>query len=141
MGETTNQIESYIKIKRDDLGSNLHELETKVKSMTDWKYHFENRPATLLAVAFGGGILLATMMGGRKKRVRAFSDVPGSRMPYSSTTNQIKDKAFETWDHVKGALIGLAAVRVKEYIGEVIPGFKEQFDRHVHNERGSSLTQ
>jgi len=141
MGQTTNQIESYIKTKREDLGSNLHELETKVKSMTDWKYHFENNPTTLLAVAFGGGVLLATMMGGRKKRGRVFSDVPESRMPSSSTTNQIKDKAFETWDHMKGALIGLAAARVKEYVGEVIPGFKEQFERHARNERGSSLHQ
>jgi len=136
MGQTTNQIEQYIDSKREDLGSNLSELESKVKSMTDWKHHFENSPMTLLAVAFGGGIVLASMLGGRKRRVRVFSDSsvslprPASRFTETMpATEQLKDKALETWDNIKGALIGVAATRVKEYVEEVIPGFQEQYRR------------
>ena len=58
MGETTNQIESYIETKREDLGSNLAELENKVKSITDWREQFRSNPMTMVGVAFGGGILL-----------------------------------------------------------------------------------
>ena len=36
---------------------------------------------------------------------------------------------METWDNIKGALIGVAATRVKDFVGEVIPGFNEQFQR------------
>ena len=57
MGQTTEQIEAHIEHTRDDLGSNLHELEAKVKSITDWKHHFQSKPMTMLGVAFGGGIL------------------------------------------------------------------------------------
>jgi ABC-type Zn2+ transport system substrate-binding protein/surface adhesin len=38
MGETKDQIENQIEDAREDLGSNLQELERKVKSVTDWKY-------------------------------------------------------------------------------------------------------
>jgi hypothetical protein len=68
MGETTDQIENYIEDKREDLSSNLQELETKVKTMTDWKHYFETSPMTMMGVAFGGGILLATMIRGKRNR-------------------------------------------------------------------------
>jgi hypothetical protein len=72
MGQTTHQIEAHIEDTRKDLGSNLRELERKVRSVTDWKQHFQSNPMTMLGVAFGGGLLLATMLGGRK-RERGFS--------------------------------------------------------------------
>ena len=121
MGETTNQIEAHIESTRGDLGSNLNELERKVKSVTDWKQHFQTSPMTMLGVAFGGGILLATMLGGRTSRRRSFS----SPEPHAGTDHQ-KHRALETWDNIKGALIGVAATRFKDFVGEVVPGFHEQ---------------
>ena len=40
-----------------------------------------------------------------------------------------KNKALETWENIKGALVGLAATRVKDYVGEIVPGFQEHYDR------------
>jgi ElaB/YqjD/DUF883 family membrane-anchored ribosome-binding protein len=59
MGETASQIENHIEETREDLGSNLHELEERVKLATDWRSHFRNNPWLLLGLAFGGGLLLA----------------------------------------------------------------------------------
>ena len=126
MGETTNQIEANIESARDNLGSNLNELERKVKSVTDWKQHFQTKPMTMLGVAFGGGILLATMMGGRRSR-RTERRLSASD-PHAGTEYQ-KHKAMEAWDNIKGALIGVAATRFKDFVGEVVPGFHEQFHR------------
>jgi uncharacterized protein DUF3618 len=61
MGETASQIENHIEETREDLGSNLHELEERVKLATDWRRQFRNNPAIFLALAFGGGLLLARM--------------------------------------------------------------------------------
>ena len=36
---------------------------------------------------------------------------------------------METWDNIKGALIGVAATRFKDFVAEVIPGFQEQYQR------------
>jgi hypothetical protein len=127
MGETTKQIEAHIETAREDLGSNLHELERKVKDITDWKHHFQTKPMTMLGVAFGGGILIATALGGRKPRRRYANGVSSSE-PHVGTTYQ-KHKALETWDNIKGALIGVAASRFKDFVGEVVPGFHSQYQR------------
>jgi len=127
MGETTQQIEAQIEHSRENLGSNLHELEQKVKSITDWKHHFRTKPMTLLGAAFGGGILVATMLGGRKSRPH-YSNNIASVEPRAGTTYQ-KHKALETWDNIKGALIGVAASRFKDFVGEVVPGFHSHYQR------------
>ena len=128
MGQTTYQIEAHIEYTRENLGSNLNELERKVKSVTDWKQHFQTKPMTMLGMAFGGGILLAAMLGGRKNRreERGFSSHATGSEPHAGTDQQ-KHKALETWDNIKGALIGVAATRFKDFVGEVVPGFHEQF--------------
>ena len=132
MGQTTRQIEAHIEDTREDLGSNLHELERKVKGVTDWKQHFKTRPMTMLGIAFGGGILLATTLSGRKRKrtggERGVSSHATGSEPHAGTDHQ-KHTALETWDNIKGALIGVAATRFKDLIGEVVPGFHEQLQR------------
>jgi len=130
MGQTTQQIEHHIEDTRENLGSNLHELEQKVKSVTDWKHHFQTKPMTILGVAFGGGVLLATMLGGRKNSRRqrpSSTHATGSEL--TRGTDRQKHQAFETWDNIKGALIGVAATRFKDFVAEVVPGFHQQFQR------------
>ena len=87
---------------------------------------------TMLGVAFGGGVLLASMLGGRKTRrgVQRFSAAVPSSVPetYGGADLQ-KNKALETWVNIKGALIGVAATRFKDYVGEVVPGFQDQYQR------------
>ena len=139
MGQATNEIEAHIEDTRADLGSNLQELEQKVKSVTDWKQHFQTSPMTMLGVAFGGGILLATSMGGRKRRMdRGFSNVAVQSEPHAGTDHQ-KQKALETWDNIKGALIGVAATRFKDFVSEIVPGFQEQY-RKTQDKTKPSLT-
>jgi hypothetical protein len=60
MGQTASQIENDIDNKRKNLGSNLQELESRIKSATAWRHQFRNRPLALLGMAFGGGVLLAS---------------------------------------------------------------------------------
>jgi hypothetical protein len=123
MGQATSQIEAHIEDRRADLGSNLRELERKVKSITDWEHHFQKNPMTLLGVAFGGGILLAAALGGNKRRrgARNFSS-PAADRQHAVTEHH----AMETWDNIKGALIGVAATRFKDFVGEIVPGFQEE---------------
>jgi hypothetical protein len=137
MANTANQIETHIERQRETLGSNIHELEQKVKSVTDWKHYFHNNPMTMIGVAFGGGVLLAKMLGNNNRHA-SFS----AKTEYSSQSPGLerqKNKASETVDNIKAALIGLATTRVKQYIGEIVPGFDEQFQR-TQSERAKSLT-
>jgi len=63
MGQGPDQIETHIDATLGRLGENFEELEDKVKSATDWRTQFEKRPAVVIGVAFGGGVLLAALLG------------------------------------------------------------------------------
>ena len=131
-GQTANQIENFIEDKRADLGSNLQELERKVRSATDWQQHFRKNPMTLLGVAFGGGILLATMAGRRSRGTVSsgyYNNVSADDTRRPSTSSGAKDTALEAWDTIKGAVIGVAAARFKQYAEEILPGFSTQYDK------------
>lgn len=134
MGQTASQIENHIEDTRGELGSNLRELEYKVKSATDWHHQFENRPALFLGLAFGGGALLASMAGRSGGRRHYYNYLPGS--PSIGTDSQARnrrapsatmEKASEAWENVKGALVGIAASKVKDYADGIFPGFSEHY--------------
>ena len=90
----------------------------------------------MLGVAFGGGIFLATMLGRPKTHrlgeQRDLYSAPSVSEEHARN-NDPKDKALETWNNIKGALVGVAATRFKEFIGEVVPGFQEQFNQAEEN--------
>jgi len=128
MGETVQQIAAQIDSSRERLGSNLEELERRVDAVTDWRSHFRTRPMAVMGAAFAGGALLATTMRGRPRGRRYAPPSSLEVAPHEGTAAQ-KHQALETWDNIKGALIGLAATRFKDYLGELLPGFAEQFQR------------
>jgi hypothetical protein len=63
MGQTTDQIATDIARTREDLKSNLEELETRVKDVADWRNQFRKHPGAMITVALAGGVLLAAMLG------------------------------------------------------------------------------
>ena len=140
MGQTANQIKSDIDGKRVDLMSNLGELEDKVRSTADWRYHFEKRPFIFLGMALGAGMLLGNVAGSHPRRRGHYDRVSPN---YHSTTTSgndsyiregdseppihINDKASSAWRLLQSALIGLAATHVKNYVEKIIPGFSEHY--------------
>jgi hypothetical protein len=65
MGEASDQITTHIDRKREDLKSNLEELETKVKAAADWRGHFRRHPGPMVIAAVTGGLLLSALIGKR----------------------------------------------------------------------------
>jgi hypothetical protein len=51
--------------------------------------------------------------------IRRFADDPGSA----------RAQVTELWNNFKGALIGVASSRLKDYLDEFIPGFDEHYRR------------
>lgn len=131
MDKSTEQIELEIRAQREELVMNLSELEVKAKALTDWRAYFAKSPAAMLGIAFGCGVALAAISGNGRHR----------RMPIAGEMNQSASspryaQIHETWDILQGALIGVAAMRLKDFVAELIPGFKEQVDISERKRRG-----
>ena len=133
MGQTTDQIAADIQDRRDALRSNLHELENKAKSVTDWKQHFEKHPGIMVAAAIGAGALVATISAGRKRRpargMSAAEPRASTRLPRKAIA-QRAGGALQAWGPIKGALIGLAVTRINGFLEELLPGFQEQLKKN-----------
>jgi len=135
MDEAARKIESHIDRTRERLGSNLRELEDKVDAAIDWREQFRARPQLFLGGAIASGVLLAAVL--RPKRSRLVFDSSSESRLASVSRNvvnsrnvvQAQEQARELWNNIQGALIGVAAMRVTQYISELIPGFDEHYRR------------
>jgi hypothetical protein len=128
--QTTHQIESNIERTRDRLGANLYELEHKVKQLGDWRHHYSNHPLLLVGAAFGGGVLLATMLapGKRTQLASSLQLSPGfNGSSEGRSVPPVGPQVTNAWDHMRDALLGVAATRVTEFLGDLVPGFAEEF--------------
>ena len=136
MGESTSQIERDIVAERNELGRNLQLLESKAKSLADWRTYYRSHPFAMMALALGGGALLGVLTSGRPRRSSSgdqFSTVRDGEPDYpttsrfSSSAAQIRRQFGDTWDHIAEALIGVAAAKAIDFVSEKVPGFREQF--------------
>jgi hypothetical protein len=137
MGQTSDQIETHIENKREDLKANLQELEGRVKSATDWRHYFHQNPGMMIAAAFGGGVLLAAMM--RKRRTWEPSSSVSSSRPVDaarSMQTRTKHEVIDKLDAIKSALVGVAATKIKGILGEVVPQFSDHL-AEAEGQRGA----
>jgi hypothetical protein len=134
MDETSHQIEAHIDRTRERLGSNLRELEDKIEAATDWREHFRERPHVFLGAAFIGGIALASAIKSRSGR----SPLPGGVVnPAVGGHRPVEMQVRELWNNVQGALVGVATAQIKDYIGNLVPGFDEHY--RLAEQRGAAI--
>ena len=141
MGERSDQIEQEIAETRNDLNENISELERKVKSAVDWRSQFEERPGAMLALAFGGGMILSAMFPTIRRsrpryengaRTSDVSDSSSSTSSFQSSSNTKSTKLSETRQNIEaltGALLGVGVNRLTGFIDSVLPGFECEFSR------------
>jgi hypothetical protein len=138
MGEKSGQIERQITAQRGQLGRNLNELQSRVEQATDWRFQFQKRPMLMMGLAAGGGLLLASVTGRRSRPRRPYNeDRADTVREHRRGTELQKIKALETFDTIKGAMIGVAANTFKDLFGQLIPGFHEQFEKTAR-EKGAT---
>jgi len=147
MGESTSQIERDIVAERNELGRNLQLLENKARSLTDWRTYFRNHPFAMMGVALGGGVLLGALT--RNVATRQASDYDDDLIepddshyaapsPFASSAVRMRRQFGDTWDHIADALLAVASAKAIEFVGQKVPGFREQFASRHPEHRGFS---
>ena len=143
MGENTNQIEQEIRQKRNDLGRNLDELGDKAREIADWRTHYRNHSSAFLGAAFGVGVVLGLATVSRRHRTPDYGDFETdlSHDPYPSrnavrrvergtgTAARALRQVGDTWEQIADALVRTAAVKAIDFVGEFVPGFRENVRR------------
>lgn len=130
MGATASHRESYI-----DNHPKMHELKDRVSS-TDWRQQCEEHPLAFIGLALGGGAIVAALAAGYYRRHRSSSartvDAHDFTPRKSSATF---DKASAALENIKGALLGVAISRFRDYADEILPGFSEHFQKAASDRR------
>jgi len=156
VGEDTREIAQAIRAERHDLGRNLDELQEHAKALTDWRTHYRRHAGTSLAVAFGGGVMLGLLASGgssrngaagrrwKKSNLAADLGESGTRPPSVSRSSKLglgkltalkhladnpraRRQMGDAWEHMLEALIGVASAKAIDFIGNVVPGFREEY--------------
>jgi uncharacterized glyoxalase superfamily metalloenzyme YdcJ len=124
MGETSDQIERHIRETRHNLSDNFSELGDKVKTAVDWRAQFGERPVTMIALAFGGGMLLSTLLSSPRSQKRSFKisqhAEPNTQAFPIQSRSAYSDKASQTLDNLKAALVGTVTSKLTGFIEELL---------------------
>ena len=138
MGETTNQIEWEIAQARSELSGNLIELKQRAKAVVDWRAQVEERPGTMIAVAFAGGIVLSALFSALRGPAKVYAQRPSVNAvaydgPISKTSARSPSKLAtatrKNLDALGGALLGIVATRTTGILEGALPGFQREFER------------
>jgi hypothetical protein len=143
MDRATDSIQRHIYHEREELRSNLEELEDRVRSVVDWRRHFDNSPVLWLGCAFGGGLLLALAAARSEETMLPLGHARGAE---PSTGAHRRREISRAWRTIEGALIGVAAAKLKETLAGMVPGFREQLARregagYMHEHPGNDRSQ
>jgi hypothetical protein len=144
MGETTNQIGWEIAQKRSELSDNLIELKQRAKAAVDWRSQVEERPGTMLAVAFAGGIVLSALFSALRGSAKIYAErQSGNAVDYDSPISRtsarppskLATSTRKNLDALGGALLGIVATRTTGILEGILPGFRKEFER-ARNSQG-----
>ncbi|MGQ0765547.1 MAG: hypothetical protein ACT4OZ_07775 [Gemmatimonadota bacterium] len=152
MAREKTELKEVIAREKAHLGDTFDELEARAKALVDWRAQFEAHPTVMLAAAFGGGLVLAGLLGdGRNRAIEDDDEDPGEDeedddddswapdVVHQSHNGAHRRKARSgfsrrTLDELKGALIGVAAARAMKLLDGFIPGLGNEM-KDQHNRR------
>ena len=149
MGERPDQIERQIAETRSELSDNFGELQDKVRSAVDWRTQFREHPGTLLAVAFGGGVVLAALLPSPRRSQKTYDsgsisagDRTLSAPSYDSALgNPSKPGDLrKTVEALTGALLGVAVKQASGFLDSFLPGFHQEFTKARAGQNRVSLS-
>ena len=157
MGEKSDQLERHIHETRNELGDNIHELQEKVrnsvdkvKNSVDWRVQFQERPMTLIGIAFAGGLVASALFRRRgTSNHSSYSSIRSSDRWNTETSSDYsgagdrrsrnwQNKAGDAWEDIKGAVIGLAATKAGSVLEELLPGFQHHYQKRQEERRSGS---
>jgi hypothetical protein len=147
MAQEPAEIKARIKAEGDGLKENFEEIQNRVKEALDWKIWYRNNTALALGGAAAGGLVLSLLLHRGSSARREFIDMdfdemdvdeegslaPGSRRPQSEPKSA--SRLHQLADNTMSAVLGLAADKFQDFMGEALPGFREHYAKAQQRKR------
>jgi hypothetical protein len=142
--QETDQIKDHIDTQRGKLERDLHEIERRVTKVVDWREWFDRNPLGMIGAAAAGGFVLSLLIrrSSEASHINLYGEVDSSpsltglrQSRSSSKTSSQMDRMADTLDNTVAALLGVASRKVRDFVGDVIPNFREEY-REVKANRG-----
>jgi hypothetical protein len=124
VAQGSDEIKQHIDQERQRLGSNIREIESRVKRSTDWHTAFEKNPWMLLGATAAAGLILSAFIGGSSS-----SSMQEAPLRPNTVSSKHMEQISGTLDNIVGALVGLGTSKVNEFIGDAVPGFAEHYQK------------
>jgi hypothetical protein len=143
--EETDKIKQHIEDERESLSHNLDEIEYRFKDATDLKAHFDRNTGLILGAAVAGGFLLSMALGrssrsGSSNRPSAFTDRDATIPTRSNLVSPHLNRLSETVDNIVGGLVGVFSDKLRSFVADAAPGFREQYDSFKHEPSSGHFT-
>jgi hypothetical protein len=143
MVQETDKIKNHIDTQRGKLEEDLQEIERRVTKAVDWREWFERNPLGMMGAAAAGGFALSLLIRrssdrsdsnqyGEAESSPGFTGLRQSRS--SSKTSSQMQRMADTLDNTVAALLGVASSKVRDFVADVIPNFREEY-REVEAKR------
>lgn len=143
MEQESERIEKHIEERREQLGRNLEELESRVKSNFDWRTHYSKNPWLVLAIAFTGGAAVGAMVSGDSRSSsygrRSYAGSGGMDSHFDSSSRS-GSRLASTWGNIQGAVLTAATRKVEDFLDELLPGFRDEYRSQSGQQRGGDST-
>lgn len=120
MQTESQRIEHDIDRRRGELGADLEALHGKFRDATDWRTQFDRHPWVMVSAAAGAGFLVSRLFSGGSRE--------GQNSERGMRARRKQNRALETFDSIKAALLASAATQVRSFFSDVIPSFREHYD-------------
>jgi hypothetical protein len=142
--QETDKIKDHIDNERAKLERDLHEIEHRVNKAVDWREWFDRNPVGMLGAAAAGGFVLSLLLRRSSDVVNdnryselnsSTSEVGIEESKSTSKTSSQMDRMAETFDNTVAALLGVASRKVRDFVADVVPNFREEYSE-VEAKRG-----
>ena len=99
----------------------------KAQQLGDWRTYYRRHPTLLLGLALGGGLALSAMA--RRRVIPPDNAGPTTSDRAFAPVGRTRRHVQDTWEIVSEVLLGMAAGKVMEFVGDVVPGFTDELNR------------
>lgn len=139
-------VEETVQMAKDTVTETVSETLDTVKQSFDVKRQVDERPLMALGAAAIGGFILGGAMGGGDKRPRSDRGHVSDRGPYQEHRSQpgpLRQVAQSAgldsaMSAVTGALMGMAADRLRGLVEESFPEFGDRLRREMNTNSGGT---